>query len=42
MWDVWKTLSMDIVDKHAPLKTKRDLNNGEALPSQNTQKKKTF
>ena len=23
MWDAWKTLFMEIVDKHAPLKTKR-------------------
>ena len=23
MWDAWKTLFMEIIDKHAPLKTKR-------------------
>ena len=23
LWDAWKTLFMDIVDKHAPLKTKQ-------------------
>ena len=41
MWNVCKTLSMEIVDKHAPL-SETDLNNGEALSSRNSQTEKEF